>query len=467
MNKQALQQEAWHRGNLSFKFHAAQKLINKTFNESPNQLFVGNCSRQLGKSFWAVAKAIEQAVKKPHSQIRYGSPFQSDLLDFIIPAFEKVMEDCPKSIKGKYRAKGSKFIFPNGSEIKLVGLDKNPNGLRGNTLDLIILDECGFVSNLDYIYKSVIVPATLHRPNAKIVLISTPPATPAHAFVDYAHRAEAEGGYATFTIYDNPLITQADIERLAKESGGFNTTTWRREYLCEFITDTDSQIIPEWRDEMVQDIEKDQYYNYYHKYVGMDLGVKDFTACIFGYYDFKRASLIIEDEFKMNGPSMNTEMLVCAIRDKETEIWQDAEPFRRISDNNWPIMMQDFSSIHGLTFIATNKDSLEAMINEVRLMVGAGQIIINSKCKQLIGCLKYGVWDTKKKGFARSTTYGHFDHLAALIYLVRNLAKHSNPIPADHGFSNHNAWLGNIKHQRNGSHNARTMENMFNPKKRN
>jgi hypothetical protein len=75
---------------------------------------------------------------------------------------------------------GHYYIFPNGSRIKLVGLDKNPNGLRGNTLDLIVIDECGFVTNLDYIYKSVIIPATLHRPNCKIIMISTPPSTPAH-----------------------------------------------------------------------------------------------------------------------------------------------------------------------------------------------------------------------------------------------------------------------------------------------
>jgi hypothetical protein len=163
----------------------------------------------------------------------------------------------------------------------------------------------------------------------------------------------------------------------------------------------------------------------------------------------------------MNGPAMNTETLVKAIRAKEEEIWAGQPPFRRISDNNWPIMMQDFSALHNLTFIATNKDSLEAMINEVRLMVQQGQIIIDPKCKQLIGCLKYGVWDKNKKMFARSSTYGHFDHLAALVYLVRNLAKHTNPIPADHGFENHKAWLGNIKDQMNSTANAKTMEGIL------
>lgn len=465
----------WHRGNLSWKLHAAQEVLAKVFNEAKGQLFVGNCSRQWGKSYWAVTKAVEQAVKTPKSQIRYGAAFQTDLVDFIIPAFDKILDDCPKSIKGK--KVGNYYVFPNGSRIKLVGLDKNPNGLRGNTLDLIIIDECGFVTNLDYIYKSVIIPATLHRPNCKIIFVSTPPSTPAHPFVDYIQKAELENSYVKLDIYTNPLITEDDIERMAKEMGGKTSTTFRRECLCELVTDSDLSIIPEWDDKYIQVIERDEYFQYYHKYVGMDLGVKDLTAAIFGYYDFKRAALVIEDEFDMNGPSMNTLTLVGRIRAKEKELWDNVDetgkekrdynqnpiPFRRISDNNWPILMQDFSTIHNLTFIETNKDNLEAMINEVRLMVQAGQLLIDPKCVKLIGCLKYGVWDNKKKAFARSTTYGHFDHLAALIYLIRNLTKGTNPIPATHGFEHHKAWLYHVKDTR--SHNAKTIASALSPKR--
>lgn len=474
----------WTRGELSWKLHAAQEVLEDVFKNAKRQLFVANCSRQWGKSFWAVKLAVETAIKIPKAQIRYGAAFQTDLVDFIIPAFEKIFEDAPESVKG--RKVGNYYRFPNGSRIKLVGLDKNPNGLRGNTLDLIIIDECGFVTNLDYIYKSIIIPATLHRPNCKIVLISTPPATPAHPFVDYVQKAEVEGAYVKLDIFTNPLITPDDIERMAQEMGGRNSTTFRRECLCEFITDSDLAIIPEWHDKFVQDIPRDEFYGYYHKYDGMDLGVKDLTAAIFGYYDFKRASLIVEDEIEMSGPSMNTKILVGAIKQKEKELWDNVEPdpsdatktiekrdingnpipFRRISDNNWPILIQDLSSIHSLTFIETTKDNLEAMINEVRLMVQAGQIIIHPRCKKLIGCMRYGVWDNKKKAFARSTVYGHFDHLAALIYLVRNLARHTNPVPATHGFENTTAWLGHVKDRDKNSSNAREIARILIPKPR-
>ncbi len=443
--RSAVIEEFWHRNSLAYLLHSAQLKIDQIFSQTIGQLFVGNCSRQFGKSFWAVTKAIECARSGPKKQIRYGAAFQTDLVEFIIPAFEKVLEDCPDHLAPSFLRGRNTFIFPNGSRIKLVGVDKNPNGLRGNSLDLVILDECGFIEKLEYIYKSVIIPATTHRPNCKIILISTPPSTPAHPFIDFVERALAEGCYAEFNIFQNPLIGPEDIERLMRESGGSHSTTWRREYLCELITDQELQIIPEWKDSYVMEVAQDTYYGFYHKYVGMDLGVKDKTANIYGYYEFLKARLVIEHETEMSGAQMNTELLAGQIRAVETDLWGEKPPYRRISDNNNPLLLLDLTSIHGLSFISTGKDQLHAMINELRLFIQAGQLIIHPRCKMLIGCLKFGVWNLKRTEFARSSTYGHFDHLAALVYLVRNLLRNTNPIPVDFQKAYHTHMLHNVE----------------------
>lgn len=449
----------WKRGALSYKLHSAQRIIDTAFEASPSTLFVGNCSRQWGKSYWAVTKCVAFAASHPKAQIRYGSPFQEDLLKFIIPAFDKILEDAPSTYKGRYLKAGNRYVFPNGSVIYLVGVDKNPDGLRGNTLDLVVLDEVGFMSNLDYIYKSILVPATMHRPNARIIMISTPPSTPAHEFADYVQKAQIEGGYAEFDIYQNPRIDQATISRLIKESGGEDSTTWQREYLCKFVTDSNLQIIPEWRDDFVHDLKRDEFFGYYHRYVAMDLGRIDKTAIIFGHYDFKKAALVLEDEVEMVGAAWTTQTLVKELKEKELELWGEGRPYRRISDNNNPHLIIDLASLHNINFIETTKESLEAMVNELRLLVAQGRILVNPRCKMLIGCLKYGVWDEKRKEFARSKTYGHFDMLAALIYLIRNLDKSTNPIPATHGFEPHRSYLGHVEGRLSG--NAKTLQDVF------
>lgn len=429
--------ERWARGKLDYKFHEGQRKLVQRFKDCPHQLFVSECARQFGKSFTWVAVALAYARAHPGSKIKYGTAFHTDLMEFIMPAFETVMKDCPKKFRAVFRVAGSKFIDPNGAEIKLVGLDKNPNGLRGNAIDLIILDEAGFITNLDYLYKSVIIPATTHRPHCKIVMSSTPPSTPAHPFLDYVQKAELEGSYVKMTIYDNPMVDDKTVRRLMSETGCKQlsdgtwklSTTWRREYLCEHVTDEDLAIVKEWKDEYIQEVPRDAFYPFYHKYVGMDLGVRDNTACLFGYYDFKKASLLIEDEFVMNGPDLTTLELQRTICGHEFQLWGEQKPYLRISDNNNPLLLQDLSILHGLNFMATDKAALEEMVNAVKLMMDRGQILVHPRCKQLIGCLKYGVWEKNRTKFAHSKVFGHFDALAALIYLVRNLNRHSNPIP--------------------------------------
>jgi hypothetical protein len=420
--------ERWLRGRLGYKFHSGQVKLKEKVTACKNQLFVNECARQFGKSYFWVTFALEFAHANPGSRAKYGTAFHSDLIEFIMPTFDAVMEDCPDDIRPKFKTTGSKFITYNHSEIKLVGLDKNPNGLRGNVIDLIVLDEAGFISNLDYLYKSVIIPATTHRPNCKVVFSSTPPSTPAHPFLDYVQKAELEDSFVKMTIYENPMVDEATIRRLKKESGGERSSTWRREYLCEHVTDQDLAIINEWKDEFVKEVPRDEYYEFYHKYAAMDLGVKDHTAVIWGHYDFLRARLIIEEEYVINGPELTTEVLQREIKAKEASLgWQKL--YLRISDSNNPLLLQDLSLLHQLHFSPTDKGTLEEMVNLVRLMVGNGQIIVHPRCKQLEGCLKYGVWDKNRNKFARSKVYGHFDALAALVYLVRNLNKSTNPIP--------------------------------------
>lgn len=412
--------------------------------------------------------ALEQAFKKPRAKIKIGTAFATDLLEFIIPAFDFAMDDCPDDLRPQWKSQRGKYVLPhNGSEIKLVGLDRKPNGLRGTVIDLIILSEAAFISNLHYLFKSVIIPATTHRPNCRVLMLTTPPEVPGHEFLDYMQKAELEGGYIKLTIYDNPLVDETTIARLMKESGGAASTTWRREYLCEHVTDANLQIIMDWDDERFAQITaRDQLYGFYHKHAMMDLGVRDHTAALFGYYDFRRAKLIIEDEFVMNGPEMTTNILQAHLKRKEMEIWSGVSEFddygdetalrltedqikrvntawethepavyQRICDNNNPLLIQDLSLMHQLHYVATDKGTLQEMVNAVKNMVRSEGIIVHPKCKQLRGSLKYGVWDKHRKEFAESKLFGHFDALAALVYGVRNIGSSqvTNPIPPGFG----------------------------------
>lgn len=439
--KDKLIQAAWERGDLRYLMHEGQRKIWEHIERSKTKEFVINCSRQYGKSRLGAIRAVSKCLQNPKYRVKYASAFRDDLKEYIIPHFQEVLEDCPDHLRPTFSASQNKFIFPNGSEIKLLGLDKNPNGLRGNKIDEIFLDECGYVSNLQYLHKSVIIPATTHRPKAKVVFISTPPISPDHYFTELCQKAEQSGHYSKFTVHDNPLLTKEMIEELCRQVGGETSTDWKREYLCEFVVDENLAIVPEWRADYEVETPRPELYSYFHKYTSLDLGVRDFTAALFAYYDFPRAKLVIENEYLINGPKMTTDALADSIRQYEKETFLGMEPYLRVSDNNNLLLLNDLSIKHKLYFMPTSKDSLDAMVNNARLWVRDGRVEVNPRCKQLIGCLRSGIWMESRRDFAHSAVFGHFDALAALIYLIRNVNVFVNPVPEHLGKNAHTHFI--------------------------
>lgn len=443
IDPQAARRELWFRGRLNYKLRPEQKLIEAKFNECLQRkqlLFDFNCSRRLGKTYWAVKKAIEYArdPQIKQARIKYGAAFQTDVEEIVIPVFNKILEDCPTQLRPKFLSSKKKYIFPHqiggrwthekGGEIKLVGLDKNPDGIRGGYADLILLEEAGFISRLLYLYSSVLVAMTMKRPKPMIVAFGTPSDTPSHDFHTLSEKAKMEDAYLELNIYNSSVLTPEEIENYKREC--LNESDWLREYMCQWVIDEQRAIIPEFDEtQNVKKVERDENFQYYHKYEIMDLGVKrDKTVCLFGYRDFKRAKTVITHECSMTGPSMTTNKLATLIKETQKKAFDDYPVWMRKADSDNPLLCQDLTAVHGLPFSATDKESLHAMVNQLRMNIHEYEI--DPECKELRGCLNTALWNTNRDKFDHSEVFGHFDALAALVYFERNVDKLTNPIPA-------------------------------------
>lgn len=434
--------ECWEYGALKYKLlpHSYKDYdfiwdcINRleTDKRAPRKLVLHE-ARRTSKSYKLCTVGIESCLKKPNARVRYGASTAKSVRNIIKPIFETLIEDAPEAYKPKWMTFDGCYLFPNGSQFHIVGVNGgHENELRGPGTDLYLMDEAGFVDNLQYIIDSVIMPQVISE-GGFCIIASSSPETPAHDFVEYIEIAKLDGMCLTATIHD-AQYTEDQIESFKKEAGGEESTFWKREYLNHIIVDESRAIVPEWKQEYVQTWEPDEYNAYYHRYESMDLGVvNDKTALLLGYYDFKQAKFYLENEMTIKGPALTTELLKQMLLDKEKQTFGDIKPYRRIADNNNPMLIQDLGLIHGIYFNPTNKDELNAMVNEFRMFVAAGRFIIHPRCKETIGCLSTGIWDNQRRGFDRSKAYGHYDCLAAAIYLIRNLDQNSNPIPADYG----------------------------------
>lgn len=428
----------WQRGVLSFKYHSGQKVIEEKYNQVEGKLFVANISRRFGKTYWACTKAIETALNSKTKSI-IATAFQVDCESIVTPIMFDILKDCPKNIYPHFNKTKKRFEFRNGSTIEILGLDKNSNKLRGNKLNgLVILDEAGFIQNLSYLYSSIIMPATMYS-DAKVIMISTPPVSPEHSFKSFCEKATLENAYVKLTIYDNPMVTPQEILEYKKEC--LTETDFQREYCAEFVTDANSQIVPEFNYDKhtFKDSQRDEYFQFYRKYICFDLGTIDPTAFIFAYYDWKQQKLIIESEEILIGNEVTLSNINNVLTEKPKALTYD-QIFRTISDSNERILINDLNSTHKKDVITVKKDEIFAMNAHLRQMFKDDKILISESCKNLISQLMYGVWNKNKTDFARMNGH-HNDFIAAITYLSRSLSEEYSPIPKMYGIKSDDLYI--------------------------
>lgn len=443
--KQAID-KLWRNGILTWKLDSCQKQLYNTFHNSKYRKIVWKCSRRLGKSYTLLILALEYALKNPGAQIKYACPNAVMAKKIIIPTMRKILEDCPDDVRPEYNKSEKCFNFThNDSLIQIEGTDEgNAENLRGTESHLSILDEAGFMDDLEYVINDILIPQTLTT-RGKIILSSTPPRKPDHPYNKFAAEAQLNDSFIKKTILDAVEDTKNDpieikkrfhldiLEEIKESVGGENSASWQREFLCNDVVADDRLVIPEF--DMLAEKELVQEWNGSKKvdrYVSMDLGFVDFTGILFGHLDYPNGKLIIEDEILLNGLKTTSKAIADSITEKEQALWTDEAtkifnpPYLRISDDDL-IMLNELRVQHKIHFNPTRKDGKEAAIDDLRNKIRARKIVIHPRCKNLIFQLKTATWNKKRTSFERTENEGHYDLVDALIYMVRNVQWQKNP----------------------------------------
>jgi hypothetical protein len=442
-------EELYRRGVLFWKLHEGQKRMYDAIVASTTKRFVVNSARRLGKSYLLVLLALEHAYRYPNSEIKFAAPNQKMARKIILPLFRQILHDCPRPLRPVFHNHDAEFRFPhNNSTITVCGVEMGQSdGLRGTACDLALLDECGFMNDLPYVIDSILMPQLLTRPNSRMVLASTPPVSPDHPFVQiYMQRAMDDSAYIKLDIYSNPMLTMEVIEEFKRDAGGENSTTWRREYLAEIVTDAANAVFPEAGDEdlMASLIREVPRPSHFIPIVAVDLGYQDFTGILFAYYHFPLGKIVIEDEILINRAT--SEHIVTLIKAKEQELWGVIKPQVRVVDGP-ALIIADINETHRLGCRAPDKSDLQANVNRVRMALAESAILFHPRCQNTINQIRYSVWDNKKKQFARTASGGHFDLAAALVYLLKHIDTRTNPLPPGWGWDAFNDFGFSRKHK--------------------
>jgi hypothetical protein len=467
----------WEAGDLTFLFHPGQMEAWEEIQRQKSSRYVLEIARKWGKTWFLVVVAAMECLRRPGSRVVYGAPSLKHLTEFVLPVMQQITADAPASVKPEFSAFSGHWTFPNGSWVHLFGADdkRKADRGRGPKAELAIFDEAGFSPVLQYVLTSIFRPSLLHG-GGMMLLASTPAEEPEHDFTRICEIAEANGNWTRKTIFDNPLLSQAQVAKFIEDDAKDNgytveeyqrTTEFRREYLAERVTDKTLAVVgDDWenaREKAFVDVERPQFFD---AYVALDFGGVDPHAAVFGYWDFTGGRLVIEDELLLRD-GQNTAQLADAIKAKETQLWgakgwngtlrgaADAktlpdwvlndtkapeQPYLRVCDTD-VALARDLATLHGLSFLPTAKDEKLLQVNELRVLMRQGRLVVSPKCRGLDRHLRQTIWASHRQNDYKRKNGEHGDLLDALVYLVRNVRREKNPWPEGYGVSRDNTWV--------------------------
>lgn len=441
----------WRDAAISYKFKPCQLKMVKGWVESDQDIYLWHCARQLGKSFALSTLAIQECLKVQNTKVIFVSHVQSKLSDYIQPIITNILLDCPTYLRPEYNAK-NQLKFKNGSICLFYGANSESYvDLRGQGANckLILIDEAGFIDSLKELMELL---APIYQRNAaRVILSSSSPLSITHPFAQMIPAAISNKAYIKLTIYDDDTVTPAQVEKWAGQMGGMDSAAFKREYLCEVVTDLTKLIIPEFdvKRHVLSVPKDDKVFSWYHKLEAMDTGGTDSTFVLFGYHRFgKNPSIIIEREAVFKGNDQRIDIMSAKIKEIESLLHYD-KVYRQTSDTNDKIAIKSLNSLYGFSFtpvdkiygVTANGDrGLKAMVNQLRTYFTGDlpPIAIAPECKQLIYQLSSCIW-TEDGSFAR-TKESHADGIAALVYFMLSFPLSINPFPPEFNFNPYNTF---------------------------
>lgn len=409
--------ELVRRGSIRHLLTPPQRVFYDKYKNSTDDHFGFYCSRKFGKSTTLFLIACEYAMTNPKTVTRIILPQMNQAKEVYFQIYNEIKDFMPKENIPRLNRTEGKFYFLNGSYIALGGSrPEDCESNRGPLTHFLLLDEIAsfHANNYNYLLLSILLPQ-MTTTNGKRIDACTPPYLADHPWLvkDYP-KLVGKGNLSRFTVYDNPLVSSEKLMKIIEDYGGTDSPDFRREFMCEVISDKSLVLVPEFNPmkHVVSDFPKVDHFgnevvDFWHG-VGVDTATTvDFTAIVQGYYDRYRDKLVITADQQFNNKTTDEFVKILGIYQGNMVI------------DVMPQTAFDMRRDYGLIFRSPNKGKVEESIAFIRNCFEKDKIVIHESCKMLIGCLETAIWKEDRKDFERTPTYGHADLIMALTYLAK------------------------------------------------
>lgn len=412
--------ELWRRGNIDYMYHPIQKIFRKTIDEAPKDvtIIMNECARQLGKSAFGVLWGIEQCLKRPGITVLLAAPNKLQGYEIADGLFDELTKDAPE---GLIRKSSTRLRWNIGKSKFVIGGAMNPETLRGVRADDVILEEPRDIESvkLEKFIRGTIMPKLLHRGGRVIVNTTTPESIDHYVVTNLAERAIQSNAYHRFTIYDNPMLTEEKLQFAIRESGGEESIWFRREYMCERVTDLSKLVIPS--------------YSKAANVTRFD-GIRPGTTWISGDVGGSRDKTVVH-LWGISSITSKPTIVRELVWDNNTPTTIIGKAIVQLASEHECHRSNRWIDAHGQTLVDLNnttncslrlppKQDVESAIKALNAAFYNKEIEIHESCEFTLRTLRNGYWNDKGTDFLRTEDLGHLDALMSLVYgyRVRNLA---------------------------------------------
>lgn len=193
--------------------------------------------RQMGKTVCAINHLIKMALKNPLPAARYFyiAPFRNQAKTLTWDYFKRFLAGLVRYKAVSFNESELSIQLTGKATIRVVGAD-NPDALRGNYADGIVLDEYGDIR--PDVYTEIIRPMLISR-KGWVLFMGTPKGR--NQFYDVYRRAQEE--YAKdpegdwwagcYRADETGVFPPEELEQIRQETA---ENIFNREYLCDFST---------------------------------------------------------------------------------------------------------------------------------------------------------------------------------------------------------------------------------------
>lgn len=402
--------ELWLRGRLRWKLNDVQKPVYDFFRLQNTTHVIANMHRGSGKSYLAGVILLEDAIQG--KSVKYCAPTAKMARTIGIPTFEFIMQDIPAEHRPRFRSMDGVYEFPSGGRLLIIGCDSgHAEAARGTDTHIAVLDEEGFMSDPDYVVNDVLLPRVL-TVNGKLLHISTPPKSPSHPYGRRIRAAAASPHLFSLPITANPSISKENYALYAAACGGENSTAFRREFLCELITESTDAVFPEL-------LQAPLVPRCLEGNAGIATAfVCDFSGLSFGlHYCFTEAGEIhvLSEVSQLHG---NSNDFAEKLRQGEQRLrpQQDWTPRVAVADER---IVDDMIIKSRFSCRQDKPRQLSGFFDRLKTMLGRG-LSISPECPMLLRHMSDAIWNPGRTALESSGDGGMFEGTLALAAAARH-----------------------------------------------